>query len=175
MRQDPPVDFVNLIKLLAESEADFVVIGGLAVIIHGGAHFTRDADFAYKRTRENARKLAEALRPFHPRPRGLDPSLPFVWDDQAIFGSTVLTLRTDIGDIDLLGAPDGAPAYETLESRSVRVSFAGTEIKVASVGDLISMKRAAGRPKDLGHIAELESIQRLMDEEGLRFEGEASP
>lgn len=79
--------------------------------------------------------------------------------------STVLTLRTDLGRIDFLAEPDGAPPYEQLKQRSMQFDLDGRTVEVASVDDLIAMKRAAGRPKDLAQVAELETIKRLTSRE----------
>lgn len=56
---------------------------------------------------------------------------------------------------------------KSCKERAVRFDLDGKEVLVASIDDLISMKKAAGRPKDMGHVAELETIKRLMEEEGL--------
>lgn len=151
-------------RLLAEAGADFVVIGGLALQIIGGNHLTLDADFAFSRRRENARIIVEALAPYHPRPFQWPEGLPFVWDEQTVMNMTTLTLDTDLGRIDFLAEPDGAPPYELLKERAGSVDLGGRTVLVASIDDLISMKRAAGRPKDLAHIAELETIKRLLAE-----------
>jgi hypothetical protein len=145
--------------------ADVVVIGGVALIFHGGDHFTSDIDFAISRRRENCKKIADALAPFNPKPVDWPQGVPYVWDEQMLMNSTNLTLDTDLGRIDFLAEPDGAPPYEILKERAVRFDLDGKEVLVASIDDLISMKKAAGRPKDMGHVAELETIKRLMAEE----------
>lgn len=89
--------------------------------------------------------------------------VPYVWDEQMLMNSTNVTLKTDLGRIDFLAEPDGAPPYEVLKERAMRFDLDGREILVASIDDLISMKKAVGRPKDLAHIAELETIKRLME------------
>ena len=48
----------------------FVIVGGLAVTIHGSSYVTFDLDFWYARDRENLSRLAQALSPYHLRPRG---------------------------------------------------------------------------------------------------------
>ncbi len=144
-----------------------VLIGGLAVILHGGDHVTQDADFAFSRKRENAKLIVQALAPFHPRPWQWPEELPFVWDDQTLMNSSVLTLQTDIGRIDLLAEPSGSSDYLALRSRALDVEINGRVVPVASIDDLIAMKRAAGRPKDMAHIAELETIKKLMLEKGV--------
>lgn len=78
---------------------------------------------------------------------------------------STITLDTDIGRIDFLAEPDGAPPYKDLKARAIPFDLDGVTVYVACIDDLIAMKRAAGRPKDLAHIAELETIRRLMAEE----------
>jgi len=159
-----PVEFVRLIRLLTEADCDFVIVGGLALSIHGGDYVTVDVDFAFNRRRENARLIARALQPYGPRPVGFAPDLPFVWDEQTVMNSSMLTLETAIGRVDLLAEPAGAPNYEVLKNRATVFKLDGKDVYVASIDDLISMKRAAGRQKDLGHIAELETLKRLIEE-----------
>lgn len=89
--------------------------------------------------------------------------LPFIWDEQTLMNQTTMTLETDLGRIDLLGEPMGAPTFMELKANASSVSVGDVQVLVASIDDLISMKRAAGRPKDLAHIAELETLKRLLD------------
>lgn len=70
------------------------------MILWGGDHNTKDVDVAVLRTRDNAKRIAAALAPFRPRPSGWPDDLPFVWDDQTIMNSSLLTLETTIGRID---------------------------------------------------------------------------
>ena len=82
---------------LCGAEVDFVIVGGVAAMLHGSAHFTNDLDVFYSRIAANLKKLKGALAPFHPRPRGFPDDLPFVWDEVTLRNATVLTLRTDLG------------------------------------------------------------------------------
>lgn len=66
----------------------------------------------------------------------------------------------------MLAEPDEAPRYQELKAEALEADLGSMKVLVASIDDLIAMKRAAGRPKDLGHIAELETIQRLLAEGG---------
>ena len=95
------------------------------------------------------------------RPEGL----PFVWDDQTLMNSTTLTLDTDLARIDFLAEPDGANNYKEMKSRAATFDLDGHTIYVASIEDLLAMKRAAGRPQDVQDIAQLETIKRLREEE----------
>jgi hypothetical protein len=68
----------------------------------------------------------------------------------------ILTLRTADGDIDLLAEPQGCPPYEALRAHADRIELEGLPFLVASVDDLIAMKRAAGRAQDLIDLEALE-------------------
>jgi hypothetical protein len=92
--------------------------------------------------------------------------VPFIPDGRTLTRTRILTLDTPLGLIYLLAQPDGAPPYERLRERAVRELIGGVEVQVASLEDLIAMKKAAGRPKDLVAVEELEAIQRLHRERG---------
>jgi hypothetical protein len=78
-----------------------VIIGGAAAAAHGSTYPTCDLDICYDRSRDNIERLAEALKPFHPRLRGVSDELPFCFDAATITSGMNFTLTTDIGDIDL--------------------------------------------------------------------------
>ncbi len=63
------IDFEQALTALARARARFVIVGGLAVTIHGSSYVTFDLDFCYARVRENLPRLAQALDPYHLRPR----------------------------------------------------------------------------------------------------------
>ncbi len=70
-------DFAGLLGVLAEAGVEFIVIGGLAAQAHGSARLTQDVDVLYRRTHENAVRLASALAPYGPYLRGAPTGLPF--------------------------------------------------------------------------------------------------
>ena len=77
-----------------------------------------------------------------------------------------LTLETDVGAVDLLGDITGVSSFEDLWERAVEMDLGGgLSVRVASLDDLIAMKRAADRPKDRLHLMELEALRRLVREE----------
>jgi predicted nucleotidyltransferase len=100
------------------------------------------------------------------RLRGVTDDVPFVPDGRTLRRTRILTLNTPVGLIDLLAQPDGAPVYERLRERAALMDLGGIEVRVASLEDLIAMKKAAGRPRDLVAVEELEAIQRLQRERG---------
>ena len=77
---------------------------------------------------------------------------------------TNMTLDTEAAPVDLLAEIPGIESFEALWNRSVETDIYGVMVRVASLDDLIAMKRAANRPKDQSHLYELEAIKRLTDE-----------
>jgi hypothetical protein len=100
-----------------------------------------------------------ALRDLNPYLRGAPPGLPFVWDKVTISRGLNFTLETTLGYIDLLGEIPGGGTYSDLLPASVELQlFEGTS-RCLSLDQLIRAKRAAGRPKDLEALAELEALR----------------
>lgn len=149
------------LQLLARDGVEFVVIGGVAVSLHGSSYATFDLDLCYARSTENCRRIASALAPYHPRLRDLPEGLPFVWDETTLQHGTNFTLTTDLGDIDLLGEVAGVGAYDEALASSIKMKFYGIECQVLSLEALIKAKRAAGRPKDLLLLPELEALREI--------------
>jgi len=134
------------------------VIGGIAATLHGSANVTYDLHICYGRAAANLSRVAAALAPFHPRPRGFPDGLPFVWVEETLRNATVLTLRTDVGEIDLMAEVTGLGGFDDVKARSITVEAFGREIATLDLPALIQAKRAAGRPKDLTALPELESL-----------------
>jgi predicted nucleotidyltransferase len=150
-----------LLARLVDGGVDFVVVGGVAAVAHGSVSFTQDLDISYAPDDENLERLGRVLVDLGARLRGVTDDVPFIPDGRTLRRTRVLTLDTPLGIIDLLAQPDGAPVYGRLRERAVRQQVAGVTVLVASLDDLIAMKKAAGRPKDLVAVEELEAIKRL--------------
>ena len=158
-----PTDFSaeNLLGLLTVHGVDFVVIGGVAAVAHGSPRLTQDLDVVFAPDAANLSVLGKALVEMNARPRGVEDDVPFVADARTLANVQVLTLTTDFGSLDVMVRPDGCPPYPQLRRRAERVEVGAFGVLIASIPDLIGMKRAAGRPKDLADIVELQAIQRL--------------
>ncbi len=161
MPQWPDFEPTRLLKHLTARGLDFVVIGGIAAILHGSNRLTQDLDIAYAPDRANLETLGRALIALDAKLAEVEEGVPFVPDAETLRKVELLTLDTAAGPLDLLGRPPGALSYDTLRRRADRYDVGGVAVLTASVEDLIAMKRAAGRPQDLADIAELEAILRL--------------
>ena len=150
---------------LCDAGVDFVVIGGVAATLHGSAHVTFDLDICYSRANANLKRVTKALAPFQPRPRGFPNGLPFIWDEATLRNSSVLTLETAIGSIDLLTEVAGLGTYEEIRAQAKIADTFGRRIAVLDISSLIRAKRAAGRSKDLAIIPELEGLMEAEERE----------
>jgi len=151
--------FGALLKALTDADVAFIVVGGFAGTLHGSSIPTRDLDVVYAREPANLERLAAALAPHAPYLRGAPPGLPFVWDRNTLAKGLNFTLTTDLGAIDLLGEIAGGGGYASLQQHSQTVTVFGVECLCLSLGKLIEVKRAAGRPRDLQAVADLEALQ----------------
>jgi hypothetical protein len=160
-RPRPPLHADRILERLVARGVDFVVIGGIAAILHGSAQNTFDLDISCATDAGNLAALRKALVELVARLKGAPDEVPFVPDDRKLRQVEVLTLDTNAGELDVLARPAGSPGYATLRRRADRFDIGGFSVLVASIDDLIAMKLAAGRQKDLAAVEELEAIRRL--------------
>jgi predicted nucleotidyltransferase len=151
-------DFKALLRLLNDNEVEFIIVGGAAATAHGSARLTFDLDIVYKRSRKNIERIVNALRPLRPYLRGAPAGLPFDWSIETIEKGLNFTLTTSSGALDLLGEIVGGGSYEQLLGATISIEIGGVQCLCLGLERLIEVKRAAGRPKDLEVIAELEQI-----------------
>lgn len=153
----------EVIRLLGRHDVRYVLIGGLAAITHGSTLVTIDVDVCHATDRANLERLASALREVHADLRGVEPGLPFQLDARTLERGDSFTLSSDLGAIDLLATPAGTDGYDDLARTAESLDLFGHEVLVASLDDLIRMKRAAGRRKDLLAVEELAALRDELD------------
>jgi len=141
----------------------YVVIGGIAATLQGSTTITRDFDICYLRDRTNLERLADALRELSARLRGPDVDVPFQLDAAALRNGLNFTFKTKYGDFDCLGEPGGGFDYELLKRNSDQMDVGGLAVMVASLDDVIAMKRAAGRIKDRIEVENLSALREVRD------------
>lgn len=149
------VDLAQIIPPLVKAKVDFILIGGMAAILHGSARVTFDVDLVYSRTDENIERLVTALAPHCPYLRDAPPKLPFSWDAKTISGGLNFTLTTKLSDVDLFAEVAGGETYSDLLPHSFEVEAFGVRFKCIDLVTLIRIKEAVDRPKDREAVAEL--------------------
>ena len=148
----PALQAEPLLRLLADHQVDFVIIGGFALSAHGVVRGTKDVDIVPDPQPENIRRLAGALRALNAHvmlAEDFDPSELGIAPDEAglaLGGNWVL--RTDLGRLDVMQDVPGVRGYAPLRRAAVArdVPDAGS-FWFAGLDDLIAMKVAAGRPR----------------------------
>jgi hypothetical protein len=156
--------FLPVFEQLRRGEVRAVVVGGVAVVLHGFARLTGDLDLCVDLDPEEARKAVRALVDIGLHPRV--PVDPFDFADPGIRGKwvtgkgmKVFSLcdpANPLRSVDLL--VEEIIPFGDLWARSEAVTIGAVEIRVASIPDLIALKRVAARPRDLEDIRALESI-----------------
>jgi hypothetical protein len=151
----------EIIATLAAHRVAYVMVGGLAAVLHGSPTTTTDADICPDRSLKNLERLARALREMHARirttaePDGVD----FACDAGFLSRLKMVNLTTDFGDFDLTFEPAGFAGYDELAVRALDVPVGGAVAKVASLADIIRSKETANRDKDRATLPILYALQ----------------
>ena len=141
-------DFKDLLSALADSSADYLVVGGWAVSFHSQPRFTKDLDLLIGTEATNLARVVEAVRRFGAPPTIVE-QLTSLGPDEFLF------LGAPPARVDLLRAIPGVD-FRAAMSRAIRVDWDGVPANIISRDDLIASKRAAGRERDLRDLRTLE-------------------
>ncbi len=138
----------------------YVLIGGMAAILHGASHVTTDVDVVPQDARENLERLSEVLRALHARIRvtGEPDGVPFDISAAALARVRVWNLQTDVGDLDLTFQPAGTHGFDDLRRDSVVMHLRSGDVTVASLADVVRSKEAADRPRDRAALPGLRAL-----------------
>jgi hypothetical protein len=168
MTQHPLLRADAILGALLEAGVEFVLIGGLAAQVHGSPSLTGDVDICPRVDDENLRRLENVLEDIVAIRRGLPTGAPPMppLDARTLRAGGLFTLATRYGDFDLLADPDPGLDHQVLASSARRDVVVGVPVLVASLDDLIAMKRATGRPKDRVELEILGALREELDRRG---------
>jgi hypothetical protein len=135
---------------LAKAKVDYVLIGGLAAVLHGSTAMTNDADIVPDPDGANLVRLAKALTDLGARLRSAsDPEgIAFEPHPELLASMAILNMTTRCGDLDLTFVPSGTTGYDDLAASAVTFTVDRRKVQVAALEDIIRSKEAANRPKD---------------------------
>lgn len=159
------IPFADTIRSLHEAGIRFVIIGGVAMGAQGSSYLTTDVDFAYAADAENVERLAAFLTAVRAQVLGRPVGDQFVVSPMLLQQVRFLNLSTNLGAMDVMREVPGVDSFEGLWGRAVPMDLGGFVVRVASLDDLIAMKRAANRPKDQNHLYELLALRKLVHDE----------
>ena len=161
-------NFIDVLNQLHDHHVDFVIVGGVAAALHGSSRVTFDLDVVPSLAQTSWEAAVDLLWSMGARPRIPEP-LDRIRDVAQVRrwrrdkGMLALNFRAADGSIEvdlLVGESD---QFDALRTRAVKVTLGQRTFLVASIDDLIAMKRRAGRPQDLLDIEQLQDIQRRLD------------
>jgi hypothetical protein len=156
-------DPTAILRVLDAHGVMYVVVGGVSGSLHGSTTLTQDIDIAYGRDRQNLQRLAAALRDLRATLRGAPKDLPFRLDAATLRAGLNFTFSTRLGPLDCIGEAAGGFTYDNLVGNAERYAVSGMTVVVASLDDLIRMKRAAGRIKDRVEVENLSALREVRD------------
>ncbi len=160
-----PLDPECIFRVLATHEVDYVLIGGLAAVLHGSTAMTNDADILPSSDEANLERLSSALKNLQARLRAQsDPDgVQFDPHPALIASMAMLNMTTRCGDLDLTFSPAGLSGYDDVLSKSVTYQLSGHTVHVAALDDIIRSKQAANRPKDHATLPILQALKEETD------------
>jgi hypothetical protein len=167
----PDFDPERMLSVLVAEGVEFVLIGGMAAILHGDVGVTVDLDVVPDRDAANLERLAQALRALGARIRTDGEPEGLAFDCSAQFFAnlspdSIVNMTTEAGDLDVTFCPSGTQGFRDLRRDAIEIEAAERlHILVASLADIIRSKEAAGREKD--RVA-LPRLRRLLDRLGER-------
>ncbi|MBN8674671.1 MAG: hypothetical protein J0L56_11080 [Chitinophagales bacterium] len=147
-------DFRDFLKALNDQEVKYIMVGGLAVVLHGHARVTGDMDIWVECTEENYTRLTRAFEQFHMPvfDMSLEKFLNVKESDVFSFG------RNPVG-IDIMTAVKGLN-FDEAYRLSTLFDDEDLLIRVIHINHLVEAKKAAGRLKDLDDINQLQKLKK---------------
>ena len=142
--------FGRILEDLNEAGVGYVLIGGIALIRHGVVRATRDVDAVFDPAPENVQRIRTLVSQWGAtRPDGSSIS------EDSISGERSIHLATELGELDLVSEATAGIPFTDLYARAEIKKVDGVETHICSLADLVAMKRAVGRERDLADLADL--------------------
>ncbi len=141
------LNYAQILDILTRYEVEFILVGGLAAIVHGSPLPTEDVDIVYRSSEQNRPRLAEALKEL--KAHYFDPAGRYIEPDLA----RLATMRTHLlvtssGRLDVMQAIGRDLTYDDLLERSGEFEIEDFRVYVLNLETIIETKEEADRPKD---------------------------
>jgi predicted nucleotidyltransferase len=149
----------RLLEQLLDGGVEFVIVGGVASVLHGSTLLTRDLDICIPLDTDALLRLQKALQGLNPRVRAGSERVPLELDEARASTVKNLYITTDEGRLDCVGFVEGVGAFDVVQSESEEFDLGGYSCRVLSLDALIRSKEALGRPQDLQTVVQLKAIR----------------
>lgn len=156
---DTMASILDLLRRLNEHEVEFVIVGGMAGVLHGSSLVTLDLDICAPLTGQNLARILTALSGLAPRFRMTPDKRPVSVDPDDYVGYKNLYLITDWGQLDILSEILGLGDHEQVARQTITVDLGGISCRVLNLDALILAKKGMNRPRDRQAVIELEAIR----------------
>ena len=158
-------DFEVIFGALEVAKVRYLVVGGVAVVLHGLPRFTADVDLVVALDPANVLAAMAALEALGYRPRApvaardfADPAIRRSWiDDKGLVVFSLWSSSHPATEIDLF-VEEPFP-FDDAYARAMHADLGTCSVTVAAIDDIVALKRRAGRPKDLADIDGLEKLK----------------
>ena len=157
---------LDLLKRLNEHAVEYVLVGGVAAVVHGSQLVTGDVDICAPLDEPNLARIVAALSGLQPKYRMTPDRRPMPSGLDKLSGFKNLYLETELGLLDILSEISGVGAYAEVTSHTISVDLGGAICRVLDLDTLIRSKQALGRPRDLQAAIELEAIRQRLKTRG---------
>lgn len=158
----------RLLECLLEGGVEFVIIGGVASVLHGATMLTRDLGICIPLGTSSLLRVQNALQGLHPRIRAGSGWIPLDLDAEEVERLKNLYVTTDEGRLDCLGNVEGVGPYDAVLAESVELDLGKYSCRVLGLDALIRSKEALGRPHDLQTVVQLKALREQRDNDARR-------
>lgn len=148
-------DILSLWNCLHKNEVRYIMIGGFAINLHGYNRSTKDIDIWIEDTLENRKRLRKALKEQGSGDYSPIETMDFIpgWTDFQLNMGFKLDIMVSVKGLEKIG-------FEECFKYAIVAEIENTQVRFLHYNHLIACKKAAGRPKDLLDIEELEKIRK---------------
>lgn len=155
----------EIFRILAEEGVEYILIGGLAAIVHGASLVTMDTDICFRQELSNCERLARVLERFGAE---IFPTrqVPIPITAELLQSHRLVHLKTQLGRVDLLATVPGLGKFEDFADGSTTIQLGDLTIPVLTLEQLIQAKSVLDQPKDREHLDQLLAIRDLRREQG---------
>jgi hypothetical protein len=160
---------MDLFRKFTEKQLEYVVVGGVALVLHGVVRLTADLDLVVALERDNLLMLLESMKELGYRPRVpvqpealLDPDIRESWiREKSMEVFSFYDPGKPLALVDIIIRE--TISYQEINAHAVLIDVDGLKVPVVAVEDLIRLKTIAGRPQDLEDIKSLEEGKRRVN------------